>query len=217
MRNRLMKKVAENYTYKFESPWFVYVEAVGDGDIQEELFDTLSPADVLTNEDEGDAVRTFNEAWDSEAIGIIEEHITERTGVDVRFSIELADKVYATVMADEELNDKQINEIIDELIGQYADGVGEGLEQRAFIKFDDDVAGEEADWMGSNDFSKYASDHISFEEWCEIQGYDIPEDDTPESDELYAEYDDAEIDITFHVEYFIKMWRSENFNIKLVK
>ena len=122
---------------------------------------------------------------------------------------ELSNKgLITTVITKQELSKEQIDNVIDYMEGQFADGFGEGLEQQEAARLTED--GDE-----DGNYPR-VQDYISYEEWADNEGIEPFEDDmSEEAQEAYDRFDEAtDEEVTTTRSYFINLWPN-NFKMEL--
>ena len=206
---KYLKKQAATFKYVFISPWKVHVEQHVQGNYVDDTTSyDIDPQEAEEQGSDSDIAQVFNEAW-SEDGETVAQFLYERKGIMSEINCELSNKgLITTVITKQELSKEQIDNVIDYMEGQFADGFGEGLEQQEAARLTED--GDE-----DGNYPR-VQDYISYEEWADNEGIEPFEDDmSEEAQEAYDRFDEAtDEEVTTTRSYFINLWPN-NFKMEL--
>ena len=208
---KYLRKLAATFKYVFESNWDFVVVYVTEGDHITRDGHWHEDPRYVDNETVTDAIAAFNEEW-AEDKEMIEQFMFNELGIPTEIGIKIdGPKVVTTVTTKQELNKEQLDQIQDYISGQFSDGFGESFEQH-------EISSEKRDGDKDEEYPAI-QDLMSFEEWLEYEGKELPDEDDENYDdeynELSDEYSDAvDTSVSTTFSYYMSLW-PENFKMTL--
>ena len=163
---RLIKKAADKYTYQFTSPIIVNF---GDDTSFKSYCTPLSKA----YENEEIIKQAVDDSMNNLGPKGLAVYLNKRNAglygfVDSIIVTVKNKEAFTTVITNQELNNGQIDELKDYIIGQFGDGWGEGFEQQILDEYS--VPCEEPNWDEEND--DYSNETNEYKETISASFYD---------------------------------------------